>query len=367
MASNPYVNKVVFGNQTVMDISDTDAEEADVVEGKTFYKKNGARAAGTASYYSPNDTASTDIADDDLVPFYDDSASAKKNTLWSNIKLKLKDYFYDLFDDFPKETSSNPVTSSGIYKSVQGSDVVVEKTVGFVNKNLFHIDSSIVDATDNGISFYITRNSDGEVTRISVNGSISDPTQEAVLDLGQIDVNVGTFILSGGLSEDLFLRATRVSGGGIEAVEDEGDGVEFTNSVMDGMFNRAYLVVKADFHYMSVFPMIRNAEVGSSRFYPYSTEETVKEQLNDLYDKIGYQITRSGVTASENGTVRIPASGTDSRISTANTCLVIPIAQTKSDGTSYKIKSCVVSSGYATITVAEAISNIEIGVLVINS
>ena len=78
------------------------------------------------------------------------------------------------------------------------------------------------------------------------------------------------------------------------------------------------------------------------------------------------KITRTGVTASAGGTVRIPASGTDSRISTANTCIVTPVADFKNDGTPYKFKSCVVSSGYVTITMAEACTSIEIGVQVSN-
>ena len=49
MANNPYVNKVQFGGQTIMDISDTDAEESDVVEGKIFYKGTGQRSVGTGS------------------------------------------------------------------------------------------------------------------------------------------------------------------------------------------------------------------------------------------------------------------------------------------------------------------------------
>lgn len=49
MASNPNVNKVVFGNDTVMDITDTTAEAADVAEGKVFYAKSGARTVGTAA------------------------------------------------------------------------------------------------------------------------------------------------------------------------------------------------------------------------------------------------------------------------------------------------------------------------------
>lgn len=47
--------------------------------------------------YSTGDSASTDIADDDYVPFYDSSASAKKKSLWSNIKALLKTYFDGLY------------------------------------------------------------------------------------------------------------------------------------------------------------------------------------------------------------------------------------------------------------------------------
>jgi len=99
MANNPNVNKVVYGNQTVMDISDTTAEEGDVVSGKTFYKASGARSTGSAvipdisNCYQTTDTAETDIQDADYFPFYDTSASAKKKSLWSNIVAKMKTAF----------------------------------------------------------------------------------------------------------------------------------------------------------------------------------------------------------------------------------------------------------------------------------
>lgn len=47
MATNENVNKVIYGNQTVMDITDTTAEESDVASGEVFYKANGARSVGT--------------------------------------------------------------------------------------------------------------------------------------------------------------------------------------------------------------------------------------------------------------------------------------------------------------------------------
>lgn len=43
-------NKVVFGDETIMDITDTTAEPVDVAEGKVFYDKGGNRVAGTGNY-----------------------------------------------------------------------------------------------------------------------------------------------------------------------------------------------------------------------------------------------------------------------------------------------------------------------------
>ena len=49
MATNPYVNKVVYGNSTVMDISGDTATPSDVLAGATFHDRSGAAQVGTLS------------------------------------------------------------------------------------------------------------------------------------------------------------------------------------------------------------------------------------------------------------------------------------------------------------------------------
>ena len=45
--ANQYKNKIIYGDQTLMDITDTSATPKGVVEGQVFYAANGARSTGT--------------------------------------------------------------------------------------------------------------------------------------------------------------------------------------------------------------------------------------------------------------------------------------------------------------------------------
>ena len=58
------INKVVYGNDTLIDITDTTAESTDVAQGEVFYNNAGVRTVGTGNYM---DKVSNPTANDILV------------------------------------------------------------------------------------------------------------------------------------------------------------------------------------------------------------------------------------------------------------------------------------------------------------
>ena len=50
MANNTYINKVIYGNDTLIDLTGDDVARSDVLSGKYFHLPTGERTTGTCSY-----------------------------------------------------------------------------------------------------------------------------------------------------------------------------------------------------------------------------------------------------------------------------------------------------------------------------
>ena len=83
-----------------------------------------------ANCYQSTDTAETALADNDYFPFYDTSASAKRKTLWSNIKSVLKTYFDTLYN---KITVSVTHTGAGDTTSVKRQIIYINNTFAYID------------------------------------------------------------------------------------------------------------------------------------------------------------------------------------------------------------------------------------------
>lgn len=63
MANNPYVNKVVFGSDTLIDISDTTADPSKVLASEKFYDRSGAPQTGTCTFDADTSDADATAAE----------------------------------------------------------------------------------------------------------------------------------------------------------------------------------------------------------------------------------------------------------------------------------------------------------------
>lgn len=95
MANNPYVNKVQYGNQTVMDLTNDTVTPGDVLQGESFHDRSGAPQTGSLVVHEIKPTPGSSLTEDDVVEY----AKLKENTPtneevpsvfalanWSNLK-----------------------------------------------------------------------------------------------------------------------------------------------------------------------------------------------------------------------------------------------------------------------------------------
>lgn len=114
----------VRGITSVTKVSSVDLVDTYVIQysdgtSDTFTITNGVPGTDNNAYHV-GDTIEADLSDDDALPFYDDSASAKRKSTWANIKAKLKAYFDEVYAAL---TDLDDWTTS-VTASASGSDVV---------------------------------------------------------------------------------------------------------------------------------------------------------------------------------------------------------------------------------------------------
>ena len=63
MAENQYINKVIYGGQTLLDLTGDDVTAADVLSGKKFHLPNGAPGVGSCSYDADTSDATANAAE----------------------------------------------------------------------------------------------------------------------------------------------------------------------------------------------------------------------------------------------------------------------------------------------------------------
>ena len=275
MANNPYVNKVQYGNQTLMDLTEDTVTPEDVAEGVTFHDRSGAQQTGTGNYYSPNDTAETDIQDGDYFPFYDSSASGKRKSLWSNIKAKLKTYF------------------DGIYQNqinTKASITLLDDTVGWDGRNVLKVLDTVVSKTESGATITVTRNSEGEVTEIDIdtNGSPTSARVDFYLNNSDIPVSSSkSYKLSGctgGSGSTYRLQLLSSDSSVVKSCENSEvsfDGSDFTGKIVH---SRITIYSGTTMSHVKFYPMLRDFDAPST-FQPY--HESVEDTISDVYGVMG--------------------------------------------------------------------------------
>lgn len=161
------------------------------------------------------------------------------------------------------QTANEVKTST--YSAAQAAEILTRRTQGHTGKNLLHVMDSVVSTTIEGITYTITRNDEGEVTQIELNGTAS---ADSVLDL---NTNIDT--------------TGQVTGAynitGFENSQSHLDEYAFLFERLAPYTYKAYIIVYSGVTVSNLIcqPMVRDTKF-SATFEPYHAH--VDNILNDI-------------------------------------------------------------------------------------
>lgn len=220
-------------------------------------------------------------------------------------------------------TELSPDNNTNVYqiKDKEASPIdLLKATAGWVGKNRLQIPASVVTQTVSGVTFTVTRNADGEVTEIDVNGTASARVDFEIKSKPQFS---GTKILngcpSGGSSSTYRILYSNESG---SAFADLGDGVEVTKYDDTQYPNNKIVIFVANGYtanHLKFHPMLRDASIIDDTYEPYHAsvdkckfdraEQRVLGAKN-LQDITATTQTKNGVTFTVNADKTITLNGT---------------------------------------------------------
>ena len=137
------INKVEYGGNTLIDITDTTATESDVVSGKTFYAANGTRQTGSYTETDPifSASAASGITSSDI-------------TNWNN-----KSTFSGDYDDLTNKPTIPTVNNGKLQFSKDGVKVTEFTANSSTNVNV-DLTNEVKDVQINGTSILSSGNAD---------------------------------------------------------------------------------------------------------------------------------------------------------------------------------------------------------------
>ena len=209
------INKVVYGDRTLMDISEDTVSPETLLAGETAHDATGAPIVGT----NPGGGYVVSMV-----------APEEMSNISSNNYAVGKQFIYD----------------KKLYTAV--SAISVGDQI-LSNENLFN--TSISTVTINGVTF--TVNSDGSIT---LSGTATD---DIALDLGSVDLLAGDFVLSSGLTGERTGLLLQIIDSNETVIADDVSSPEFT-LLSDSTVTLTLSVAQGNSYSQTLIPCVSNAD-----------------------------------------------------------------------------------------------------------